>query len=183
MTGFLTPRADGRLRRRHRLAEQTGQPADTAAVRRYQSRTGLSLDLEQSLRDDLGLFVRAGMADGTVEPYEFADIDQTAAPAACRSAASAGGGRTTPSAWRASSTASRRFIRPISPHGGLGILVGDGKLPHPGPEEIVETYVRLVTAASTLTSDLRLPVRRRTRRTTGTKGPAPVYAVRMHAQF
>jgi hypothetical protein len=27
--------------------------------------------------------------------------------------------------------------------GGLGILAGDGQLPHPGPEEIVETYFRL----------------------------------------
>jgi high affinity Mn2+ porin len=24
--------------------------------------------------------------------------------------------------------------------GGLGILVGDGQLPHPGPERIIETY-------------------------------------------
>jgi high affinity Mn2+ porin len=24
--------------------------------------------------------------------------------------------------------------------GGLGILVGDGMLPHPGPEQIIEAY-------------------------------------------
>jgi high affinity Mn2+ porin len=24
--------------------------------------------------------------------------------------------------------------------GGLGILIGDGRLPHPGPEQIIETY-------------------------------------------
>jgi high affinity Mn2+ porin len=27
--------------------------------------------------------------------------------------------------------------------GGSGILIGDGRLPHPGPEEIVETYCKI----------------------------------------
>ena len=36
---------------------------------------------------------------------------------------------------RASSAAERFFNA-----GGLGILVGDGQLPHPGPEQLIETY-------------------------------------------
>ena len=33
--------------------------------------------------------------------------------------------------------------------GGLGILVGDGMLPHPGLEQIVETYYSYALSAST----------------------------------
>ena len=32
--------------------------------------------------------------------------------------------------------------------GGLGILVGDGRLPHPGPEQIIETYYSLAVLES-----------------------------------
>ena len=35
--------------------------------------------------------------------------------------------------------------------GGLGILVGDGMLPHPGPEQIIETYYAFPLLASTVT--------------------------------
>jgi high affinity Mn2+ porin len=65
--------------------------------------------------------------------------------------------------------------------GGLGILVGDGKLPHPGPEEIIETYYKIaVTANTALTFDAQLvgnPAYNRDR------GPAPIFAARLHAQF
>ncbi|MFX5858509.1 carbohydrate porin, partial [Acinetobacter baumannii] len=62
-----------------RLAQVTNQPADVAAVRRYRSRSGISMNLEQQLMPNVGLFARAGIADGKVEPYEFADIDKTVA--------------------------------------------------------------------------------------------------------
>ena len=39
--------------------------------------------------------------------------------------------------------------RGVSNAGGLGILVGDGKLPHPGPEQIIETYYNYALSAST----------------------------------
>lgn len=35
------------------------------------------MNLEQQVMPDLGIFARAGIADGNVEPYEFADIDRT----------------------------------------------------------------------------------------------------------
>src|SRR5262249_34706137 len=67
----------GRLEDAVALSEKTGTPADIAAVRRYRSRLGVSLGLEQQLVDDLGLFARAGKAAGNVEAYEFTDIDRT----------------------------------------------------------------------------------------------------------
>ena len=49
------------------------------AVRRYTSRSGLSLNAEQQISPDVGMFVRAGVASSNVEPYEFTDIDRTVA--------------------------------------------------------------------------------------------------------
>ena len=65
--------------------------------------------------------------------------------------------------------------------GGLGILVGDGQLPHPGPEQIIETYYNAqLFSHAQLSFDYQWidhPAYNRDR------GPASVYAVRFHAQF
>jgi high affinity Mn2+ porin len=45
------------------LASVTGGPADIAAVRKYQGRGGVSMNLEQEIAPDLGVFARAGFAD------------------------------------------------------------------------------------------------------------------------
>jgi high affinity Mn2+ porin len=37
------------------------------------------MNLEQQLADGLGMFARVGLASGNIEPYEFTDIDRTAA--------------------------------------------------------------------------------------------------------
>jgi high affinity Mn2+ porin len=62
------------------LAQAAGIDATTALddVRRYRSRAGVSLSLQQQLASDLGMFARAGKAGGNVEPYEFTDVDRTA---------------------------------------------------------------------------------------------------------
>ena len=89
------------------------------------------------------MFARAGCANGDIEPYEFTDIDRTAGGRACARTASNGADRTTHSDWPASSTASPTCTRQFFNDGGLGILVGDGMLPHPGPEQIIETYYEI----------------------------------------
>lgn len=65
--------------------------------------------------------------------------------------------------------------------GGLGILVGDGRLPHPGPEQILETYYSLaVLHDAHLTLDYQWvdhPAFNRDRE------PVSIIAVRLHAQF
>lgn len=162
------------------LAQAKGTPVDIAAVRSYRSRAGASLDLEQPLSSDLELFARAGKAGGNVEPYEFTDIDRTVS----------GGMSLKGSRWsrpgdtiglvlidNGISTAHERYLNA----GGLGILVGDGKLPHPGPEEIVETYYELALFAQVhVTLDYQWvnnPGYNRDR------GPAPIVALRVHAQL
>jgi len=162
------------------LAESTGTPVDIAAVRQYRSRLGASLDLEQQLAADLGLFARAGKAAGNVEAYEFTDMDRTVS--AGLSLQGARWARPDDTLGLAGildgiSADRERYLNA----GGLGILVGDGKLPHPGPEKILETYYSLaVLRAAHLTFDYQYianPAYNRDR------GPVSVVAVRVHAQF
>ena len=65
--------------------------------------------------------------------------------------------------------------------GGLGILIRDGKLPHPGPEEILEPYdSAALLPCLALTFDYQWvnnPGYNRDR------GPVSILAVRVHAQF
>jgi len=69
----------------------------------------------------------------------------------------------------------------VSNAGGLGIIVGDGQLPHPGPEQILETYYNLgVVPQAHVSLDYQFvknPAYNRDR------GPVSIFAVRFHAQF
>ena len=162
------------------VAEATGNPVDIAAVRRYRDRTGLSLGLEQELTPHLGLYARLGKAGGNVEPYEFTDIDRTAS--AGISLKGSGWKRPDDTVGAAAidngiSAARERYLAA----GGLGILVGDGRLPHPGNEQILETYYSFaLSRAARLSLDYQWishPAYNRDR------GPVSVVAVRLHAQF
>jgi high affinity Mn2+ porin len=180
LTGFDSRGRMGLLDQAVALAQSTGANIDISAVRRYRSRLGASLDLEQELTAGLGLFVRAGKDQGNVEPYEFTDIDRTLS--AGLSLAGAGWARPDDSVGLAGvlngiSGERERYLNA----GGLGILVGDGKLPHPGPEKIVETYYSLSVLHYThVTFDYQFiadPAYNRDR------GPVSVFAVRVHAQY
>lgn len=65
--------------------------------------------------------------------------------------------------------------------GGLGILVGDGRLPHPGAEQILETYYNArVWSAAHLTLDYQWV---KNPAYNSDRGPVSVIAVRVHAEF
>ena len=82
ITGFLIHGRMGDFQDAINLS-QPGQPfaGDAndalASVRIYRNRPGVSLNLEQQVNDSIGVFARAGWADGTVEPWDFTDIDRT----------------------------------------------------------------------------------------------------------
>lgn len=157
-----------------------GVPPDLAPVRRYRKRDGASLNLEQQLTGELGVFARLGDAGGDVEAYEFADIDYTAS-----AGVSVSGGP-----WhRPADTvglagvinAASRDLRQYLAAGGLGILIGDGKLPHAGHEDIVETYYELAARSAVhLTFDYQWvanPAYNRDR------GPVSILAIRIHVEL
>jgi high affinity Mn2+ porin len=64
--------------------------------------------------------------------------------------------------------------------GGLGILVGDGQLPHPGVESIVESYYRFPFGTWQLTVDYQFVVNPAFNRD---RGPVSVVSARVRAQF
>ena len=65
--------------------------------------------------------------------------------------------------------------------GGLGILVGDGKLPHPGAETILEAYYSLALVKGVqLTLDSQTIVNPAYNRD---RGPAEVIGLRLHGQY
>ena len=120
-------------------AAQDGSVPDMAGVRRFNSRPGLNFNVSQEVTPDVGVFARLGWADGSVESYEFTDIDRTAS-----AGLSISGAR-----WRRRSDVvgiATVFNGISDTHraylaaGGLGILVGDGQLPLPGVEASVEGY-------------------------------------------
>ncbi len=180
LTGFLTRGGQARYDDATAIALATGRPADVALARRYASRPGVSLNLEQEIADGLGLFARAGIDDGRYESYEFTDIDQTLE--AGLSLKGAGWGRKDDVVAVAVienqvSAAAHRYMNA----GGLGILVGDGKLPHPGNEKILEAWYSLALplAGAALTLDDQLvdhPAYNRDR------GPVNVVGLRLHIE-
>jgi high affinity Mn2+ porin len=162
------------------LAAATGTAPDTALVRNRRTRMGVDVNVEQALTDDIGVFVRAGVANGQIEPYDFTDIDRSAS--AGLSIAGGGWGRKRDTIGIAAvvngiSRAHERYLDA----GGLGVLVGDGKLPHPGAEAIGEAYYQWQVAKPVaLAFDYQIvgnPGYNRDR------GPAHVLGMRVHGQF
>jgi high affinity Mn2+ porin len=153
---------------------------DLAPLRRYRSRAGAAVNLEQQVLADLGLFLRAGKAGGDVEAYDFTDVDRTMALGASLQGSRWSRGDDTlgvAAVVNDISAARERYLNA----GGLGLLVGDGKLPHPGSERLVETYYSLaVLGFAHLSLDyqwIKNPAYNRDR------GPVTVFALRVHAQF
>jgi high affinity Mn2+ porin len=179
LDGFLSRGRMGSYDDALALAAATGTTPNTADVRHYNSRPGISLNFEQQLVPNIGLFGRFGWADGNLEPYEFTDIDRTAAVGA-----SFGGklwGRPDDTIGIAGvvnsiSSAHQAYLDA----GGLGILVGDGQLPHPGPEQILETYYSLPVGSWKVTPDYQFVVNPGYNRD---RGPVSVLSLRLRTQF
>ena len=149
-------------------------------MRSYTTRGGISLNLEQQILPNLGFFARAGLASGDVEPYEFSDIDRTIAAGLSLSGKSWGRPDDTVAIAGVINTISGNH-RDYFAAGGLGILVGDGKLPHSGNEYIVEAYYKMsiccgLSAAPGL-QHINNPAYNRDR------GPVWVPGFRLHVEF
>ncbi len=180
VTGYLERGRMGSYEDAILLAQATGQPADINAVRVYQSRPGVSLNLEQQVTEDVGLFARAGWADGNAEPWDFTDVDRTAL--AGLSISGKQWGRPDD---RIGLDGIVNGISGVHAEffnlGGLGILVGDGQLPHPGLEKIIEAYYSYALTSSTkLSADYQFIDN--PGYNTG-RGPVNVFAGRFHWQF
>jgi len=185
ITGFLIRGNMGSFQDALNLAATPGpffgDPSDAiAAVRHYQSRPGVSLNLEQQVNDWIGVFARAGWADGSVEPWDFTDIDRTV------SAGVSINGKN----WdRPDDTIGvAGVVNGLSPvhqayfaAGGTGILIGDGQLPSYGAEQIFETYYSYaITSATKVTFDYQFVANPAY---ATERGPINFFAARFHTEF
>ena len=122
----------------------------------------------------------AGWADGTIEPWDFTDIDRTVSAGVSLNGKQWG---------RPDETIGIAGIvndiagvhQAFFNAGGVGIVIGDGQLPKPGREEIFEAYYSYaVTQATKLTLDYQF-VNNPAYNTQ--RGPVNAFAVRLHTQF
>jgi high affinity Mn2+ porin len=180
VTGWLSHGNFARLDDAIAFAAAHGGPPDPTPVRAFRNRSGIGIDAEQEISDTVGVFLRAGLGDGSSEVVEFTDADRSIS----------GGVSVTGASWgrKDDRAALAVIVNDISAvrqrylaAGGLGILVGDGRLPHPGPEFVAETYYdfALIRGIS-LTADAQLIVNPAYNRD---RGPVPVFGIRAHAQF
>jgi high affinity Mn2+ porin len=180
VTAFLSRGRMGLLDAAVEYGAAHDTPAAVAPVRQYRSRDGIDISVEQSLSDELGVFARAGGAAGNVEAYEFTDVDRSYAAGLSLKGSRWGRARDTVGLIAMTnliSAARRAYLA----DGGLGILVGDGELPHEGPERIVEAYYELATFSfAQLTLDYQ---RVENPGYNPDRGPVSIFAVRVHAQF
>jgi len=180
LLGFLTEARLGGYQDAVALAEATSTTPNVALVRKMREKAGVGLNIEQGISEDAGLFLRAGLTQGNAEAYEFTDIDRSVS----------GGGSVTGGSWgrpddrvgsalvlNGLSEAAKRYFAA----GGLGILVGDGRLPNSAGEMVWESYYSLQIQDGVLLSmDYQLvnhPAYNRDR------GPISILAARAHLQF
>lgn len=163
-----------------RLAEVSGGLPNTALVRDYKSRPGAALNLEQGLTDDLGLFARLSINDGSQEAYEFTESSR----ALSTGLSMKGQGWSRPQ-----DTAGVAYIVDDLSHdardylaaGGLGILIGDGRLPHYGLENVLETYYSAqLTGWLSAGADYQFVINPAYNRD---RGPVSILGARFHAEF
>ena len=180
ITGFLSRGGAGEFADAVALAQATGMPADINAVRHYDSRPGVSVNLEQQVNETVGVFARAGWADGNVEPWNFTDVDRTASAGVSINGKQWGRPDDTvgvAGVVNGISGIHEEFLN----LGGLGILIGDGALPHPGLAQIIETYYSYaLTAATKVSFDYQFIVNPAYNTD---RGPVNVFAGRFHTQF
>ncbi len=179
VTGFLSRARLGSYQDAVQMAQIVGGPADTVPVRQLRSRGGISMNAEQEITSDLGIFVRAGVANGDIEPDVYTDIDRTVA--AGLQLKGTQWGRPDDTFGLAGvvdgiSAAHEAYLNA----GGIGIEVGDGMLPHPGLEQIVETYYEFPVYDWQATLDYQFVANPSYNRD---RGPVSLVAFRLFSQF
>jgi len=161
------------------LGQATGEIPNTALVRRFAARPGAALNLEQELATDLGGFVRLSANDGSKEAFDFTEINKSLA--AGLSLQGNRWGRPDDTVGFAGvidalSSAAQAYFA----DGGMGILIGDGRLNY-GFEHVLEGYYAYhIVEHCTITGDYQFIVNPAYNRD---RGPVSVIGLRLHAEF
>jgi high affinity Mn2+ porin len=156
--------------------ETPADDMDITKSRTYSRKYGFGMNAEQEIAKGVGVFFRGGWDDGHTESFVFTEIDRTAS----------GGVSLKGDRWaRKDDTLGIAFVangickdhREYLEAGGVGFIIGDGKLNY-GKEEILEAYYSIAAGKHIVVSpDFQFvahPAYNRDR------GPVPIYAVRFH---
>ncbi len=152
---------------------------DITQSRQYRLKYGAGFNIEQELTKDLGSFMRLGWNDGHTETWAYTEIDQSLSLGLSLKGTS----------WsrpddvvglagliNGLSSEHRRYLEA----GGLGFIVGDGKLNY-AYEKIAELYYDFQLAKSFfLTLDYQFVA---DPAYNSDRGPVSVFSARLHCQF
>ena len=179
LLGFVNRGRMGSYAEALALGEATNSIPDTALVRRPAFRPGAALNIEQQLSGNLGAFARLSWNDGSEEAFDFTEINRSAAAGLSLKGA----------VWsRPDDTVGvagvvdelSRSAQDYFAAGGIGILIGDGRLNY-GTENILEMYYKAALFQRVaLTFDYQFianPAYNRDR------GPVSLFALRLHTEF
>ena len=161
------------------LAAASGDAADITLTRKTRTNYGFVINAEQAITDDLGLMARASWGAGRTEMMGWTDSDESFML----------GGVLKGTAWGRPndkiglggvidglSSEARAFFAA----GGMGILIGDGRLNY-RPEKVLEAYYAYgVNKWVTLTFDYQFAV---DPAYNADRGPVSIFTARLHAEF
>jgi high affinity Mn2+ porin len=151
----------------------------TASIRHTLPKYGFYANLEQQVATDVGLFARVSWNDGQNEILSFTDIDRSLSGGLSIKGSYWGRARDTigiGGAINGLSSAHRDFLAA----GGLGLLIGDGRLNY-RPEQILEAYYAYALGKGfTLTADYQLITNPAYN---ADRGPVSIFSGRLHGEF
>ena len=179
LLGFVNRADMGSYRDAIAWGVQNGAAPDVTQVRHFATRSGIVLNLEQAISDDVGVFARLSRDDGSKEAYEFTDINKSLSAGVSIKGTSWGRAGDTFGAAIVTNALSND-AKDYFAAGGMGILIGDGKLNY-APEKILESYYAVGLGAHFAVSldyqHVNNPAYNHDR------GPVSIYSLRAHAQF
>jgi high affinity Mn2+ porin len=152
---------------------------DIARTRKGRTKYGYVFNVEQAVTDDIGLFGRWSWNNGKTEIMAFTDIDASLSLGASLKGTSWGRPDDTIGVGGAINTLSRDH-RDFVAAGGLGPLIGDGRLNY-RQESIIEAYYALaLTKHVTLTADYQFI---QNPAYNADRGPVSIFSGRLRGEF
>ncbi len=152
------------------------------STRTYQTAPGVNFNMEQQVTDTIGVFARAGWCDGSHELWDNTDVDHSLQAGVSIKGTKWGRPDDTfgiDGIMNGITSAHAAWLNA----GGLGIVIGDGQgnLPHPGWENILEAYYNYSLSSSTKLSFDYQFIDNPAYNTD--KGPVNLFAGRFHWTF
>jgi high affinity Mn2+ porin len=152
---------------------------DIAQTRKGRFKYGYVFNVEQSVTDDIGVFGRWSWNDGKTEIMAFTDIDASLSLGTSIKGKAWGRDKDTVGIAGAVNALSRDH-RDFIAAGGLGPLIGDGRLNY-RTERVLETYYSYALRDMiSLTLDYQLLVNPAYN---ADRGPVSIFSARLHAEF